>query len=141
MDKFSIGGIIFVISIIILVSNVESAAAADSLKFDQPHVIIIDHTDVISFIDDIAPFETADFVSVTLSSPLETKSFQLNREPGTNIFRTIVKFTSSATSASNELRVASGNTVTLSKTGFTPNDQIKIKLATGITPNPAYGNN
>lgn len=123
----------------ILIGNVESVSA-DILKFDQLHVIIIDHTDIITFIDDTTPYETSNSVQVTLSSQLETKDFQLYQESGTNIFRTIVKFTSGAISASNELRVVSENTVTLSKAGL-PNDTVKIKLATGTNPNPSYGNN
>ena len=145
-DKFSIGLVIVVISLIITVGNVESVSA-DSVKFDQLDHIIVDHSDIISFIDNTSPFE-AGSVSVTLDTPDANppKTFTLYQVSGSNpsLFRTVVKFSTGCTypCLPNELKISAipGETVTLSRLGVT-SDTVTTKAAVGPPANPQYGNN
>ena len=82
--------VVIAISLVTMYS-IQYADATPTLKFDQP-TIILNHGDIITYIDDNGG--PAPIITLTNSLNSNTVDLQLVNVPGTNIFRTMVKFTS-----------------------------------------------
>ena len=82
---------VIAISLVTMYSIQYADATTPTLKFDQP-TIILNHGDIITYIDDNGG--PAPIITLTNPSNSNTMELQLVNVPGTNIFRTMVKFTS-----------------------------------------------
>jgi len=82
---------VIAISLVTMYSIQYADATTPTLKFDQP-TIILNHGDTITYIDDNGG--PAPIVTLTNTLNYNTMDLQLVNVPGTNIFRTMVKFTS-----------------------------------------------
>lgn len=84
--------IIIAISLVTMYSIQYANAVENQLKFDQP-TIILNHGDIITYTNNNGDPEPI-IITLTNSNNDNTMSLQLVNVPGTNIFRTMVKFTS-----------------------------------------------
>jgi len=122
--------------ILLPVFSIQYAEATTQLKFDQ-HTIIFNHGDIITYIGNVG--DPAPIITLSNSANSNTMNLQLTNVPGTNIFRTMVKFTNDS---QNDLGTPSYGLGTLSTVQVTatvttptngPQDTSTVKSDTSVS--------